>query len=179
MLFQSATVSRTGAAALHTGPPCFKPIRRRCQNKCSPRSTAFYTPRPSFTTRLSYPAPITTMPNFGGTISGTTLRPALRCRIYRFIAFTAETVLLNPGKTLPSDKMIVQGFRATLGVLMAEHPTFHLTLNGGCRLESLVNRLVKERKFWKGPWNPGEWVGFRVILLLPQTWVEDALDLGC
>lgn len=80
-------------------------------------------------------------------------------------------------KDLPSLSTLQTGLRYVLGMLVEIHG-FTATKQDSKRMESLFNKLVKDKVLFKGKWRKPNRVGFQTILYLVDVWMSSGLKDG-
>jgi hypothetical protein len=80
-------------------------------------------------------------------------------------------------KDLPSLSTLQTGLRYVLGMLVEIHG-FTATKQDSKRMESLFNKLVKDKVLFKGKWRKPNRVGFQTILYMVDVWMSSGLKDG-
>ena len=92
----------------------------------------------------------------------------------------AARTLIRSGirnKALPSLSSLQTGLRHLVAMLVEIHG-FTATKQNSKRIESLFNKLVKEKVLFKGKWRKPNRVGFQTILYMVDIWMSSGLKDG-
>ncbi|KAL1623785.1 hypothetical protein SLS54_004246 [Diplodia seriata] len=99
--------------------------------------------------------------------------------LYRFV----ETIVQNinariPGKPAMSKNTLLVGLASLNRALSEEYEGFQISAFGATRMDSLINRLVKEGRLIQGVWKEKVFMGIATIRKMALGFMRDALEKG-
>lgn len=81
-------------------------------------------------------------------------------------------------KPAPSIQTIRGGLASLSKTLLELHEDFTISKSKSLQIDSLLNKLVKDKVLIAGKWLPSNRVGFQTLLFLADTWMNSGLIDG-
>lgn len=81
-------------------------------------------------------------------------------------------------KSISSVSSVRKALSSLCRVLIEKYADFKMTAHEASKIESLLNRLVKDKLLYKGNWRKYNRVGFRTVLSMADAWLWAGLIEG-
>ena len=99
--------------------------------------------------------------------------------IYRFVDTISRTIKSRyRAKQVPSVQTIQGGLRTLSKILLEVHEGFTMSVSKALQVDSLFNKLVKDKVLTAGKWIRPNRVGFKTLLALTDAWMNAGLVEG-
>ena len=76
---------------------------------------------------------------------------------------------------MPSLSTVQTALGSLSAVLIEKYPDFRMSSHEASKIESLLNKLVKDKVLYKGKWRKPQRVGFKTVLASRPCWLWQTL----